>query len=374
VQEALIDGTIRAALRDRVSPSPARGDWDAILGRADAHGVLSLLAGAAARNAWAPELIERMRPAVAAQAVLAMVSERELRRVVAGFRAARIRSLIFKGGHVAYALYASPDLRPRLDTDFLVDDTDRAAAVGVLHDLGYAAAHQVTGEIAFGQRQFDFSDASAARHTIDLHWRIANPLAFAGRLSFDELWRSAVDVPSFGGDARAPSPAHATLIACLHRVAHHRGSHRLIWLYDIHLLCGALDSDGWDRLTTLAIERRLASIVIDGLAAARQALGTAVPPHAEGALRAHEDADRDAATFLAGASTLAVMASDWGRLPGWRQRVSFLREHLFPPADYMTRKYCPSSSLMLPALYAWRVLAGAWRIGRRETFNSPFRP
>jgi Uncharacterised nucleotidyltransferase len=369
-----MDDAIRDALRDRAPICPAPRDWNAVLRRADAHGVVCLLADAAVRNRWPPELIERMRPAIAAEAVLAMVRERELRRVLAAFRVARVRSLIFKGGHVAFALYPSPDLRPRLDTDFLVDEADRAAAVTVLHDLGYAAASQVTGEIAFGQCQFDYVDASAAQHTIDLHWRIANPLAFAGRLTFDELWRGAVDVPSLGGDARGPSPAHATLIACLHRIAHHRASHRLIWLYDIHLLCATLDAAAWDHLTTLTIDRRLASIVVDGLAAARDALGTVVPPRAEAALRAHDDADRDAATFIAGASTMAVMASDWGRLSGWRQRAAFLREHLFPSPDYMTRKYRPSSSLVLPALYVWRMFAGAWRIGRRETFNSAFRP
>jgi hypothetical protein len=271
-------------------------------------------------------------------------------------------------------VYPAPDRRPRVDTDLLVADGSRAAAIDVLTSLGYAAANQVSGEIAFGQAQFDCTDANGAEHTIDLHWRLANPQVFAHRLPFADLWRASAPIPALGGDARGPSPPDAALIACLHRAAHHRASHRLIWLYDLHLLCAGFDDADWTTLTRTAIDRGLAAVVLAGLDAAKDALATPTPDAAANALREGVVDDGDMRRFLAGASTLGVIASDWRRLPGWRPRAAFLREHLFPPAAYMARKYGRSSRLLLPFLYVHRVAAGAWRIGRRETFSSTFRP
>lgn len=374
MQEDLIDGLLEHALSGRRLAPPPRPEWPALLDRAKAHGVVPLMADAFMRQGCAPDFVAFLRPALAAEAALDIVRERELRRALAAFRAAGVDALLFKGAHLAYTIYPASDRRPRVDTDLLVADGNRAAAVEVLSTLGYAAVNQVSGEIAFGQAQFDYADAQGAEHTIDLHWRLANPQVFAHRLPFDDLWRASVPITALGSDARGPSPADAALIACLHRAAHHRASHRLIWLYDLHLLCAAFDDSDWTTLTRMAIDRGLAAVVLAGLDAAKDALATPSPAAVARALREGVVDDGDVRRFLAGASTLGVIASDWRRLPGWRRRAAFLREHLFPPAAYMARKYGRSSRLLLPFLYAHRVVAGAWRIGRRETFSSTFRP
>jgi Uncharacterised nucleotidyltransferase len=364
--EEVISARVAGALRERGGAMPPRREWRALVALAEEHGVLPLLAEAGAAGGWDRQLVRSLRAAVAGQVALSIVRERELRRVLGSLSEAGIEALLFKGSHLAFSLYPAPDRRPHVDTDLLVREGDRERVMRRLDSLGYEPGHQTTGEVAFGQRHYARIDESGARHTIDVHWRIANPLAFADRLTFADLVEEAVSVPRLGPRARGPSPKHALLIACLHRTAHHGGSRRLLWLYDIHLLAQTLAESDWSAVADMAIERDLGAVLVAGLDDTRAALSTDIPERVLTRLREHAGrADADVATFLAGpVSLLHVVVSDWRRLTGWRNRARFLREHLFPPVDYMKRKYDVSSNVFLPWLYAVRIVSGAGRAVR----------
>ena len=259
-------------------PTPPRAEWPALLASAGDHGVLPLLADAAAAAHWDVELLAAMRPSVAAETALAMLRERELRRVLSSLAAAGVTPLLLKGAHLAFTLYPSPDRRPRLDTDLLVREGDRDALKACLAALGYGPAPFVTGEVAFTQFQYCRVDESGASHTLDIHWRIAIPKVFAERLTYDDLRRDAVAVPRLGPHALAPSPPLALVVSCLHRTAHHGTSTRLLWLYDIHLLAAALSEPDWDLVVERALSSGLAPVVRAGLEHATARLGTPVPP------------------------------------------------------------------------------------------------
>jgi hypothetical protein len=355
---------LAAALRPgAVVPAPPRAEWSTLLAAAEEHGILSLLADSAARAAWDPELVSAMRPALAGHAAIAFVHERETRDVLRACASEGASPLLFKGAHLAYAVYASPDLRPRLDTDLLVRDDEFEPLRRALSSLGYTSVPHVTGDVAFGQFQYGRTDASGARHTIDVHRRIANPKAFADRLTYAELSDGAVNLPVLGSNAWGPAPWLALLVACLHRTAHHGTCSRLIWLYDIHLLSGRLNDRDWDRIVDAAARKGLAPVVAAGLADAATALGTPLPPNLLQRLSAHDSAtDRDVLVFLEGrASPLRVAASDWRRIESWRDRLRFLREHLFPAPSYIRHRYGVTSTALLPFLYAHRIAAGAVR-------------
>jgi hypothetical protein len=44
---------------------------------------------------------------------------------------------------------------------------------------------------------------------------------------------------------------------------------------------------------------------------------------------------------------------------GLRRATRLLREHLFPPVSYVRAKYDLSAGALLPAFYAYRIVAGA---------------
>jgi hypothetical protein len=361
--QALTDSQLASALRDpRGVELPADVDWTSTLADAEAHGILPLLADVATAGGWDFAAIALIRPALAAHAAVSIVRERELRRVLDAFAERRITPILFKGAHLAFAIYSSPDRRPHVDADMLIRREDRDAAEHCLVCLGYEPVPQVTGEWAFGQQQYWKTDASGAGHTVDVHWRIANPRAFADRLTYGDLAADSMPVPRLGPHACGPSVRLALLVACLHRTAHHGTSHRLIWLYDIHLLASRLTADDWLSLRDLAASRGLSAVLAAGLDHAAECFATPVPPAVLEMLRADSSTDADVLEFLEGPRPrLDVAASDWRRIPRWRDRTRFLRDHLFPPPSYMAHRYGTTSHAVLPLLYLRRILAGAGR-------------
>jgi len=365
MQEALI-ARVAALLRPSAE-LPDRRSWPSLIDAARDHGVLPLISEAAANANWDREFAAAIRADVAAQTALSLANDRELKRVLDGFGEARLTPLLFKGAHLAYTLYRSPELRPRVDTDLLIREEERAGVNDCLERLGYTALEYVTGAVAFGQVPYGRTDESGACFTIDVHWRLANPQAFAHRLGHDEIARSAVRIPRLGDNALGPGVAHALTIASLHRAAHHGSTHRLLWLYDVHLLASSLtdaashagNDAGWREAIDVAIQRGLGPVVASALTDARDRVGTELPATVLAELHAHP-ADRDVLEFMGGRmSQLRVAASDWRRLPGLRDRARYLREHLFPPAEYIRHRYGVSSRLALPLLYTHRIVAGA---------------
>ena len=77
--------------------------------------------------------------------------------------------------------------------------------------------------------------------------------------SFQELEARAQAVPALGSHARAFGPMDALMMACVHRVAHHHDDEHLVWIYDIHLLCGGLDASGLEALGRSARAKRVAA-------------------------------------------------------------------------------------------------------------------
>jgi len=76
------------------------------------------------------------------------------------------------------------------------------------------------------------------------------------------------------------------------------------------------------------------------------------------------------------ADTAAVIPGQWAQadivrhdlhaLSTWGERGRLVREHLFPPVSYIRGKYRVQSAFLLPAFYAWRIVAGAPRWLRRS--------
>ena len=298
-----------------------------------------------------------------AEAALAIVGERELRALLDALAQDGVLPLLIKGAHLAFDVYPSPDRRPRLDIDLLIQVSDRERVARCVERLGYVPAARVTGDVAFGQCQYWRTDRTGATHTIDVHWRVANPKAFADRLTYDELRSHAVTLPRLGANAFAPSASFALLIACIHRTAHHGTTTRLIWLYDIHLLAARLSEREWMALIEIAEARGLAPVVAAGLENARETLDTPMPQDLLDRLQSHVNAtDADVLAFLDGPlPQMQIAVSDWKRIRGWRARARFLREHLFPPPMYVQERYKSKSRR-----HAAAVLRASDCVGRRE--------
>jgi hypothetical protein len=233
----------------------------------------------------------------------------------------------------------------------------------VLASAGYLPAVMQSGDFVTHQRLHVRSDGTGRRYACDLHWKIANPAPFADLLAPEDLLRDAASISL--GDApaaRVPSRTHALLLGCWHRVSHHHDSGDLLWLYDLHLLADRLTDT--DAANVLAIAHRTgtAPICARGWSLASERFGTRLPAVFLADLETSPNATSSLAAYLRpDARKVDLLTADLRALPDWRSRVRLLREHLFPPAEYMWGSYGRSSRAVLPALYLWRIVRGARR-------------
>jgi hypothetical protein len=348
------DGRLWQPRRDR--------DADLFCRSADDHGVLALVAEELDRlglpPTWTPAIADRARRAAAAD----LVREGELRALVDALADAGVPPLLVKGAHLAYAIYPRPDLRPRVDTDLFVDVRQRDEAEQALRRLGYRPVPQLVADLVMYQRPFEKRRGTGTSHMVDLHWRLSNPHRFGATLEYGEVVQSAVAIPRLHPAALGPSPVHALLLACVHRVAHHHDEARLIWTYDIHLLASACDREAWPELVALACERRAAAACLTGLETSVAVFGTRVPERVTADLAAATTTEQSVAAYLRpGQPHIVRILADLRAVGSWWQAMRLTRQHVLPSASYMREVYAPASTAPLPILYARR----AWRGARR---------
>jgi hypothetical protein len=220
---------------------------------------------------------------------------------------------------------------------------------------------RIPGELIRSQAVFLLHDALGVQHTIDVHWKVSKPQVFAGVATYEELMARSDLAAGLGPSVRIAGASDALAIACVHRVAHHSGRDRLIWIYDIHLLLEAMTATDRGRFLSLAEHAGIARVCESGVAAAVRLFGA--PAHeltAElGRLAAARPQERSAVYTEHEMRKVDVLASDLAALSTWRARLRLVREHLFPPVAYMRQRYRMSSRAWLPALYAWRAASGA---------------
>jgi hypothetical protein len=316
--------------------------------------------GAAA--AWPEPLQASLRRASAAQALVSELLDAELRRVVAAIGAAGIRAVLVKGAALAYTHYRRPHLRPRSDSDLVIDEADRDATANVLSTLGYVRSDAVDGGLITQQFQWTRVLNPGLVHAVDVHWRVFNPHLFADVLPTASLLARAVAVAALGTHALSPCASDALLLACVHRVAHHAGEVDAIWDFDIHLLVSSLGADDAAGFMDAVTATNMRAVSAAAIAAAQGRFGTCLPPPLLPLLETATDRREPSAVFLEpGRRQVDVLTSDLAALRSWRARARLLLQHLFPSPAYMRTKYGLRNPALLPLAYARRIVAGVQR-------------
>ena len=340
-------------------------EWDstALLAAADAHGVSTLVWETLARVDGPAARVRAELDALARSAATRdLLVQAEMRRVLEAVAVAGARAVVFKGSALAYTLYCQPWHRPRTDTDLLTSQADVPAVSGAIVSCGYRRSDALSsGTLVSHQIAFERVDAHGLHHVVDLHWKVVNPQILADVLTFDEIWPHAVAAPALGPAARVPSVVASAILGCVHRLAHHQGHDRLIWLYDLKLLTDRFTPEDWESLCRIATDRRVSAICLDGIRESEGRLNARVPPAVAGRLEAAGVDDPSRRYIEAEMRKRDVLASDLAALSGWGDRLRLLREHAFPPSSFVLRRYNRRNRLWLPALYAHRLVTGACR-------------
>ena len=346
--------TVRAALRgdDAAWPQNAEGFSNALQEHAIAPLVYARLPH--------PSLRDIALHAAAAEPLRL----EDLRALLDGFAERAIRVLIIKGSALAYDVYDPPELRPRADTDLLIDRADIESVRALFAGLGYHARVLSGDPHANRQQAFERADRFGVEHVYDVHWDIANTPVVRDALEFEELLTRAISLPRIGPTALAPSHVDALLLACIHRVAHHHDSDRLIWLYDIHLLREGMSRPEHEAFWRRAAERRVAAICERSIELADEWFARTPHDRAADWLDDVPDDEPSAAFLDRSRSRAAVLVGDLKAL-GWRGRLERLRDLALPPADYMRASFPAAPRYALPWLYLYRGARGVLRLFHR---------
>lgn len=310
--------------------------------------------------------LPRLRNEAIHAAAIEHVRLDDLRSVLDALAARGIPALLMKGTPLAYELYPAPELRPRGDTDLLIEPSSLDVLRETMTFLGFHE-HLTSGdEHAVLQATFTRSDPFGAIHAYDVHWSLTNMPLFAETLRFEELRARAMRVPAIGAHALALSHVDALLHACVHRVAHHHDSERLIWLYDIALLREAMTRNEHACFWRLAAERHVVGICMRSVELADDWCAREPRNGAEEWLSREEiERDEPSRIYLDREITYGrTMFEDFRALP-WRARLRRLRQLALPPAAFMRQSFPSHGRLALPWLYVYRGARGIRRLFRR---------
>ncbi|WP_164721578.1 nucleotidyltransferase family protein [Silicimonas algicola] len=365
---------VRALVSDAPDSWPETLNGTRVLERLVFHGTEVLSAAALKEMEGVPaEVLDAVERAALVQGFWEDRHRKVIGDAVDALAEAGIDSVILKGTASAYSVYDMPAARTRGDTDLLIagENVDRAGRI--LGDLGFG--RDTTFSLGGAVTQFSFSQADAScgwEHVIDLHWSLNNSAVLSRAFSTRELLKRSVPLARFSAMARAPHPVDALLITCLHRFVHlvspysvegvdHFSADRLIWLADIDRLARTLSDKDWGALRIEATRRGLADVTASGLETGQTIFGTPLPEGLIGEWNASPPSLVDR-YLKAGRITRTWM--DLRALDGAGAKAAFVRDHLFPRADYMHARFGEGGSLSI--LYLRRVLRGLAKVLRQD--------
>ncbi len=305
---------------------------------------------------WPARICSSLESEAKRQIAIDVLRQSNLNEVLKIFAEQNIFPLLIKGTPLSYLYYSDPSLRPRCDTDLIIRKNDLKTVEIILSQLGYSRYHSVSGDLIRHQFLYSKPGPDGIGSDLDIHWKISNPILFADMLSFDELQSKVIAIPALSQYARTISSVNSLLLACLHRVAHHNSSERLIWLYDIHLLAKDLTENEAEEFCESAVQKKIMTICWNGLLAAQSWFNTNLPQR-----QTNYDSVEPSAQYLrSDLRSIDLLSMNLKHLSAWH-KIQLLKENLFPPASYMLQRYNVSKRLLLPALYFHRSMSGAWK-------------
>lgn len=286
------------------------------------------------KSALSDALSVRAKTSIATE----MARTHEIEMLVKQLNTKKINYIVFKGSALAYFTYKNAWQRPRGDTDLLIDHTQLSQTADILISLGYQAVTSISGKYISYQTSFNKKVTSSFIHSIDVHWRISNRQILSNTYTLDDLLVNAKkSTLNSSTEMNIPSTIDAILLAAQHRKGHHAEKERLIWLYDIHLLCNEMEKDQWPMLIAKARSKKIAYLTYDALDLTRSLFYSKIPAQVTDALEQAKGSDEPSAIFLEDArSELAIFWADLMQgLPDWPSRLCLLKEHLFPSRAYL---------------------------------------
>ncbi len=289
-------------------------------------------------------------------AMQTLAQRRALREVLDELCAQGSTALVLKGHALSQWLYSASQQRATADVDLLLPG--RTEVDNIIEALGARGYEKLDDSFPGDMVCFEIACRGPVRDgqqvEIDLHWRLSNLPMFAFCFDFPELLRGSVALPALHPHARGLGPVHALLHACMHRVQNMPGGNHddPKWVQDIELLSAFFTAEHWQRFTALAVQRRLSAVCLDAMLKVDGAPRAVV-------LELRSAAARQGLEVGHMHRWAYVQWQCWRAIPTFRQRLRWLRQRMWPDAEYLRHRH--GRGHRTPVLRLLRMVSGLRR-------------
>jgi len=247
--------------------------------------------------------------------------------VLSALNAADLDVVMLRGQSLAEMLYNPPILRPQTDIDLLVAADSETRCAAVLLQCGFSSLPGHPLLFARGEVLLDVHTEPLGIERM-ASWALLTPLR-AG-----DFFQHAANGTLLGEPALLPDASVCLPYLCFHAMKH--SFERLIWLQDIALLAGRIDtSAGWREVAEGIARYRLERPCFYALSYAARHLAAPVPGEVLGALRPDMDwRERSMFTRFMRHEPVPFLAERvFARMqPDFSHRMAFWRETIWPDA------------------------------------------
>jgi hypothetical protein len=233
---AVAGATLTAEQRERPGDwNSSELDWAEVLGIAEHHGVLPLVARnlIEVNRRLPPDAERSLRSSYEANLQRSLWFAAELTRILKHLQSRRLKVVPFKGPVLAEMVYHDLGLRSFSDLDFFVSPADFEMTKQALAEMGYRPTSYFTPAVERfllrkgNERSFG---SSSGTNLLELQWALL-PHFYAVDLRVEDLLARCGTIVSRERKVPCLSPEDSLLVLCLHAAKHLWT--RLIWISDI---------------------------------------------------------------------------------------------------------------------------------------------
>ena len=316
---------------------------------------------------WPFELIERIKQQARAQAFWELRHKELIREVIETLDKQGIASAVLKGTAIAYSLYELPAARARGDTDLLIAKDDLDLASSLLKALGWtslSATHGIFGDVEH-QDLWRYRDAAGYSHDLDLHWELTNSIALRSTFRTEAILEDSVALPRLSANAQGTAKPVLLMHIIVNRLRHGQTGYysidksecdpdRLIWAYDIKLLCETLNTLEWQSFVSAASANGLAKLFLEAFEFADRTLGLSAPDEICASL-ASLPQETPTARYFEAKTGFDRAVGEWRATKGIRQKLSLVMARTFPSPALLRMKYPEYPNVPVAFLYLKRI-------------------
>jgi len=275
----------------------------------------------------------------------------DMRKILEGLNEREINVVLLKGMALLHQLYSDIGVRPLTDIDLWVLPRDYPALTGILRSQGYRQDHLYPNTFRKGSTVLDLNTHPLGADRIKTR-------AFLITRDQEHIYHAAQTTRIDGQPALCLNPYDQVLLLGLHLLKH--SASRLIWLVDIKCLVGGWGNSDWDALIMRAQELGLTRTLAYICFLLTSSLDYELPPRARQVLEAERLSLVEKRVL--GRRIRGDALPVWAPLvlspsvKGFRRRLYFALETLFPRPQILRQVFPNSARLSVPYLYFKRVI------------------